>query len=200
MPSNAKTSISQTDLFSYMHKQLSGENRIILECPDKRVIPDVSDEQDGSIDFITRNCPLVLRSDGNREHFNVNRIATSLLRETSVPKDEIYPIIASVTKVLLQARVATVTAPFIREQVCNILYRRNPKWRFEYTRLGMPYFDFEKKYGDLFEGVDLENGDELDRLFSTMDRGELIDIAKGIVHDFAGVRKRIRENGAGSHE
>ncbi|MHA1680964.1 MAG: hypothetical protein ACTSUE_08140 [Promethearchaeota archaeon] len=151
-------------------------------------------------DFVLRNLPSVIRSDGTTERFEPDRIISSLLEETTIPEEEASEVTGEIVIKFLNSEHPLVTAPFIREQVCSILFKKNPRWRFEYTRLGMPFHDFEKMCTGLFD--QFKRSDELsektvERVISSLDKKTLAELVRRMAKDYIGVRNKIHESDAG---
>lgn len=149
-------------------------------------------------DFVTRNLPKVVRSDGTKERFEPDRIISSLLQETSIPEDIAKQVAEEITIVLLNSEQEMVTAPFIREQLCSILYKKNPRWRFEYTRLGLPFHDFQALSTGFFDRFKTEKElDEraIDDVLTTLTKAQLADLVRRMAKDYIGVRNSINRNG-----
>ncbi|MBN2150248.1 MAG: hypothetical protein JW839_02260 [Candidatus Lokiarchaeota archaeon] len=149
-------------------------------------------------DFVSRNLPNVVRSDGKTERFDPNRIISSLLRETSIGEVEAKEVTEEITVKLLSSGHDMVTAPFIREQLCSIMYRKNPVWRFEYTRLGLPFRDFEKLLTGFFDKFKVESDlDEkgIQDVITTLDKRQLAELVRRMAKDYIGVRNSIKRGG-----
>jgi transcriptional regulator NrdR family protein len=148
-------------------------------------------------DFIIRNLPSVARSDGKTENFEPNRIIKSLLEETTIPEDDAREVTEEIVIQFLNSEHELVTAPFIREQICSILFKRNPRWRFEYTRLGLPFRDFENLCSGFFDSF--KNGEELnekavEQVITTLDRKMLAELVRRMAKDYIGVRNKIHDS------
>ena len=146
-------------------------------------------------DFLNRNLPRVIRSNGTVEDFDPRCIKNSIMKETSIPEHDAHVITEEIMRKLLSLEQKTITAPFIREQVCIVLHDHNPKWRFEYTRLGIPYNDFKEQWSDSFEGIndqhDLDNG-AMEKILSSMDKKKLVEMVRRMARDYIGVRNNIK--------
>lgn len=150
--------------------------------------------KDMKLGFFERHLPVVERSDGTAERFVPSRIVNSLISETSICAEDAAKVTEKTVIRLLNTPQKTVTAPFIREQVCDILYRMNPMWRFEYTRLGMPFKDFDILCGSfLKEFKDINDIDErvVENIMSDIDNAKLVQILKRMFRDYVGVRNNI---------
>lgn len=150
-----------------------------------------------NIAFFNRNRPQVVRSDGTTERFNPSRITQSILRETDISKKDARKVTETVSRILLTSDMRLVTAPFIREQVCGVLYDIDPKLRFQYTRLGMPYNDFKNRYGDLFDQFatvsDMGKKDITEKVIAEMQPDKIIEFIWRVGKEYIGVRNDIDE-------
>jgi len=144
-------------------------------------------------EFIIRNLPSVARGNGNIEKFDPERIMSSLLAETSITEEKAREVTWEFLLKMLNFEQPTVTAPFIREQLCSILFQKNPKWRFEYTRLGMPYRDFERiSNGRLDEFVSSSEIEaSIEEIVARLDQKTLGEIVCHMAKDYIGVRQHI---------
>lgn len=146
-------------------------------------------------EFITRNLPSVFRSNGKIEKFDPERIIASLMSETSITEEKAKEVAGEFVIKMLSSEHRVVTAPFIREQICSILFQKNPKWRYEYTRLGMPFRDFEeicKGYFDQYCSSSEIDG-SIDHIVSSLDKKTLGEIVRRMAKDYVGVRNNIRD-------
>lgn len=152
---------------------------------------------DGHKEFVDRNMPKVMGSDGSVREFDPSRIKRSIIKETDVSETDADLVTGEVMGSLLTSEMSIVTAPMIREIVCSALYRRNPKWRFQYTRLGIPFYDFQKSYGKLFANFqdwrDLTPRIIMDEVIPNMLPHEICDLIMKIGRDFLGVKNNIGE-------
>jgi len=152
----------------------------------------LSDEQ---AKFLDRQLPKVVGSDGTTRIFDGGRIKSSMLKEIDdLPEDVAEAITLEVTTLLLGHDV--VTAPMIRELACGVLYRFNPKWRYQYTRLGIPYWNFKEKYGAVFDKLNIDwrkltKEDILYEVIPTIDPFDLCSLVKMIGKDYLGVKNII---------
>lgn len=147
--------------------------------------------------FIIRNLPSVARSDGKKEKFEPNRITLSLLNETTISEDDAVEVTEEIVIQFLNSEHELITAPFIREQVCSILFKRNPRWRFEYTRLGLPFHDFEELcsgFFDTFKNREDLNEKAVEDVIITLDKKILSELVSRIAKDYIGVRNKINDN------
>ncbi len=162
--------------------------------------------KDTNYDFFIRNMPKVLPSDASKpQEFNPFRIKKSILKETSINRDTDHPeeiadeIVKNVCRILLDLKINKgydlVTARYIREVVCSILQQYNRKWRSEYTTMGIPYADFKRDFGHLFD--DIEKWEDVDGIYSkiigTINSAEVINLIFRIVRDYIGVRNDIKD-------
>ncbi len=87
--------------------------------------------------------PIYVRSSRMRiEKFSRNKIASSLVKETRIPRKTAEEIALKVENILRSSNVRYVTAPLIRELVNSLLIASNLEdARFLYTRIGMPVYD-----------------------------------------------------------
>lgn len=148
--------------------------------------------------FIERNLPMVVGSDGKTRIFDEKRITDSILRETTAPIEVATYVTTEIKKMLLVARKKVVTAPYIREKVCDVLFNINEKWRSEYTRLGIPYADFKKSYGHIFDEIEdwknLTPQDIYNHIVPKMNSVEIIELIFRIAKDYVGVRNNIESH------
>lgn len=152
------------------------------------------------VEFMLRNMPSILRSSGEVEKFDPHRIMDSLLKETSITEEKAREVTWEVMIKMLTSDQKVLTAPFIREQVCTILFQKNPKWRFEYTRLGMAFHDFEKicnGYFNKYRSVSQIEG-SIDKIILTLDNATLGEIVSRMAKDYIGVRNRIHDDNGSS--
>ncbi|MHA1793258.1 MAG: ATP cone domain-containing protein [Promethearchaeota archaeon] len=148
-------------------------------------------------DFVLRNLPGVIRSDGTTERFDPDRIINSLLKETTIPEEEAKRVTEEIVIKFLNSEHELITAPFIREQVCSILFRKNPTWRFEYTRLGIPFYNFKIISGGFFDRFKKSSeltDDVMEKIISTLDKKVLAELIRRMAKDYIGVRNKIRES------
>jgi transcriptional regulator NrdR family protein len=149
--------------------------------------------ESAEVEFVTRNLPSILKSNGKIEKFDPERIIISLLNETSITEEKAKEVTWEIMIKLLNSDQGTVTAPFLREQICSILFNKNPKWRFEYTRLGMPFRDFEKICNGYFDqyrsGAEIDGS--IDQIVSVLDKKTLGEMVRHMVKDYVGVRNHI---------
>jgi hypothetical protein len=157
----------------------------------EKVLP-LSDEQ---ANFLDRHLPRVVGSDGETRPFDGTRIKNSMLKEIAdLPENVAEDVTAKVTTLLLGYKM--VTAPMIRELACGVLHRINPKWRFKYTRLGIPYWNFQKKYGTVFDELNIDwreltKDDILNKVIPMINPYDLCSLIKMIGKDYLGVKKNI---------
>jgi len=152
----------------------------------------LSDEQ---ADFLDRQMPRVVTSDGKVKPFEGNRIKNSMLDEIKdFPENIAEAVTVEVSKSLLGHEI--VTAPMIRELVCGVLYRLNPKWRFQYTRLGIPFFNFKNQYGPVFDNLSIDwramtREDVLNNVIPMINPYDLCELVMMIGKDYLGVKDSI---------
>lgn len=149
--------------------------------------------ESAEVEFVIRNLPSILKSNGKIEKFDPERIITSLLNETSINEEKAHEVTWEIMIKILNSDQQTVTAPFLREQICSILFQKNPKWRFEYTRLGMPFRDFEKICNGFFDrfrsGKEIDGS--IDQIISMLDKKTLGEMVRHMVKDYVGVRNHV---------
>lgn len=86
--------------------------------------------------------PKVLK-DNNKIEFDENKIYESLLKETSISLTNARIIRDQVCREILGKKYKILTGPLIRELTCTCLWDNGLEIeRGEYTRIGMPYYDF----------------------------------------------------------
>lgn len=145
--------------------------------------------------FFKRNLPKVTGSDGKLRDFDGSRIKKSILKETSADRDVAEYVETEMKRVLLHSDHERITAPYIREIACSILYDVNPQYRDEYTRLGMPYADFEDAYGEIFKDLsdwkNLTPQDVYEAIIPKLNSMELIEMVYRLARDYIGVRNNI---------
>jgi len=91
--------------------------------------------------------PVLRKRDGKilRETFDVKYILESLKKETTLNDSEIQFIVKKFFQFLIPRKYKYVTAPMIREILCNIMLEHGfERSRFEYTRIGLPYADMKE--------------------------------------------------------
>lgn len=88
--------------------------------------------------------PIVKRKSGDQP-YDYQKIVVSLVNETDLNKDNALLIAQYVTRFIMSNNLSIITAPLIREitNVC-LLKKGFEKQRLQYTRIGMPYYDFKK--------------------------------------------------------
>jgi len=88
--------------------------------------------------------PKVKTSKNTEETFEPNRIYESLIEETSLNAEEANEIAIELARRVIAYKIKVLTSPEIREMVCAILLEKGyDKARFMYTRLGLPFYDFD---------------------------------------------------------
>ncbi|TFF97984.1 MAG: hypothetical protein EU547_02820 [Promethearchaeota archaeon] len=89
--------------------------------------------------------PKVQTSKGTEETFDPERIMNSLLKETDLSAEQAQEVAIELTRRAILYKIKVLTSPEIRELVCSILLEKGlDKARFRYTRLGLPFYDFDK--------------------------------------------------------
>lgn len=89
--------------------------------------------------------PKVFTSKGSEETFDPERIMKSLLKETDLSPEQAQEIAIELTRRAISYKIKVLTSPEIRELVCSILLEKGlDKARFKYTRLGLPFYDFDQ--------------------------------------------------------
>lgn len=159
-----------------------------------------------NLDFFNRNLPMVVGSDGKTREFDPNRIKVSILKETSIKNlpnaEEVVDVITgqvciSLTQLVRNKNNKEVTAPMVREITCGHLYSLNPLYRDEYTRLGIPFDDFKRSYGHLFDEIEkwetLTPKDVYNLIIPRMNSTEIIELVFRIAKDYIGVRNNIHD-------
>lgn len=146
--------------------------------------------------FLDRNMPKVVKSDGTLHVFDGERIKHSMLNEIKdLPEDIAHYVTLEVSRALLGHEI--VTAPNIREIACGVLHRIKPIWRFQYTRLGIPYYNFKKDFGKLFDGFDsweeLDDDYVMNVVIPKMKPNEIVKLIKLLGKDYLGVTKKIED-------
>ncbi len=110
----------------------------------------------------------VRTSDGMLESFKKQKIAESLMKETTLPQNTCAEIASEVEGDIRRLELRYISAPLIREMVSSkLLERRYMQAKTEYTRLGLPIYDvtriiqtpgtpnpeaLHKKFGDTVAG------------------------------------------------
>jgi len=109
--------------------------------------------------------PKVFTSKGSEETFDPERIMKSLLKETDLSPEQAQEIAIELTRRAISYKIKVLTSPEIRELVCTILLEKGlDKARFKYTRLGLPFYDFDQLMSSS------ENEDKKkERVFSQME-------------------------------
>jgi len=76
--------------------------------------------------------------------FDPDKIYNSLLKETGLNTIQVVWVTKKVIRMIFSLQLEYLTGPLIREIVCIVLLKSNlVKERFMYTRVGMPYYDFD---------------------------------------------------------
>lgn len=89
--------------------------------------------------------PKVKTSKNTEEIFDPKRIYDSLKEETILTDDEANEVAIELARRVIAYKIPVLTSPEIREMVCSILLEKGyDKARFMYTRLGLPFYDFDE--------------------------------------------------------
>jgi ribonucleoside-triphosphate reductase len=108
--------------------------------------------------------PKVATSKGSEETFNPERIMESLLKETDLSPEDAQDVAIELTRRAISYKIKVLTSPEIRELVCSILLEKGfDKARFKYTRLGLPFYDF-----DQLVSSSKDDEEKKERVFSQM--------------------------------
>lgn len=90
--------------------------------------------------------PNVINSKLEIVKFKPEAIINSLLLETAATRMEATLITLDVIRKIISANLKILTAPLIRELVnASLLSKGYELYRYQYTRLGFPFYDFGKK-------------------------------------------------------
>jgi len=90
--------------------------------------------------------PNVINSKLEVVKFKPEAIINSLSLETDATRDEANLITLEVIRKIISANLKILTAPLIRELVnATLLSKGLELYRYQYTRLGLPFYDFGKK-------------------------------------------------------
>lgn len=90
--------------------------------------------------------PNVINSKLEVVKFKPEAIINSLSLETDATRDEANLITLEVIRKIISANLKILTAPLIRELVnATLLSKGFELYRYQYTRLGLPFYDFGKK-------------------------------------------------------
>ncbi|TXT58536.1 MAG: hypothetical protein BAJALOKI2v1_350031 [Promethearchaeota archaeon] len=89
--------------------------------------------------------PKVKTSKNTVEKYDPQKIVDSLVLETDLSEELANEIAMELTRLVISYKIEVLTSPEIREMVCSILLEKNlDKARFMYTRLGLPFYDFQQ--------------------------------------------------------
>lgn len=89
--------------------------------------------------------PKVKTSKNTVEKYDPQKIVDSLILETDLSEELANEIAMELTRQVISYKIEVLTSPEIREMVCSILLEKNlDKARFMYTRLGLPFYDFQQ--------------------------------------------------------
>ena len=81
----------------------------------------------------------------NQEEFEPNKIYESLLKETDISENNAKIITNKICRFLIGHGLKIITSPMIREIACVQMLDMNlEKERLQYTRIGLPYYDYEQ--------------------------------------------------------
>jgi len=90
--------------------------------------------------------PNVINSKLEVVKFKPEAIINSLSLETDATRDEANLVTLEVIRKIISANLKILTAPLIRELVnATLLSKGFELYRYQYTRLGLPFYDFGKK-------------------------------------------------------
>jgi anaerobic ribonucleoside-triphosphate reductase len=90
--------------------------------------------------------PDVINSKLEIVKFKPEAIIDSLLLETDATHAEAVLITLEVIRKIISSNLSTLTAPLIRELVNSTMLTKGFElYRYQYTRLGIPFYDFGKK-------------------------------------------------------
>ncbi len=90
--------------------------------------------------------PNVINSKLEVVKFKPEAIINSLSLETDATRDEANLVTLEVIRKIISANLKILTAPLIRELVnATLLSKGLELYRYQYTRLGLPFYDFGKK-------------------------------------------------------
>lgn len=96
-------------------------------------------------DLVKYLLPDVINSKLETAKFDPEAIINSLLLETDASKEEALSITLDVIRKIIGADLKILTAPLIRELVNSAFLTKGYElYRYQYTRLGFPFFDFGK--------------------------------------------------------
>ena len=91
--------------------------------------------------------PKVKTSKGIEEDYDPNKIIQTLIKETGLDYESSLRIAEDVSRKLISRNVTFLTSPLIREMVNSLLIEYGfEEERKKHTRLGVPLYDFSKKY------------------------------------------------------
>ena len=90
--------------------------------------------------------PDVINSNLDIVKFKPEAIIDSLLLETDATHAEAVLITLDVIRKIISSNLSTLTAPLIRELVNSTMLTKGFElYRYQYTRLGIPFYDFGQK-------------------------------------------------------
>jgi anaerobic ribonucleoside-triphosphate reductase len=89
--------------------------------------------------------PRVKTSKNTEELFNPKKIEKSLIKETELTPEKANDVAIELCRRVISYKIDILTSPEIREIICSILLEKNyDRARFKYTRLGLPFYDFDE--------------------------------------------------------
>lgn len=165
----------------------------------------------GNLNFFKRNMPQVLPTDGTEaQDFDPNRIKSSIFKETSIVEDctlwGVDPdgvadeIVADVCSEIMELHIKkgydVITARYTRERTCVALHNYYQKWRSQYTTMGIPWAEFKKAYGHIFDAIgsieEITPQVITEKILPHMNSLEIINLILRMGKDYIGVRNDIK--------
>jgi len=105
-----------------------------------------SKKLDEEFNLVKHMLPDVINSKLEVVKFKPEAIINSLSLETDITRDEANLVTLEVIRKIISADLKILTAPLIRELVnATLLSKGFELYRYQYTRLGFPFYDFGKK-------------------------------------------------------
>ncbi len=105
-----------------------------------------SKKLDDEFNLVKHMLPDVINSKLEVVKFKPEAIINSLSLETDITRDEANLVTLEVIRKIISADLKILTAPLIRELVnATLLSKGFELYRYQYTRLGFPFYDFGKK-------------------------------------------------------
>ena len=105
-----------------------------------------SKKLDDEFNLVKHMLPDVINSKLDVVKFKPEAIINSLSLETDITRDEANLVTLEVIRKIISADLKILTAPLIRELVnATLLSKGFELYRYQYTRLGFPFYDFGKK-------------------------------------------------------